>query len=402
MSIVVTTSRRPGRATVRQSIAATGYFGVLPAALLTADGKDTPVAYTARRMGANLQSILLCDRLRRQHAGAPVWLRIGTTPMMLVIHREDVRAIVDGVPHTFAVDARRSATIAGRSSALALSRQGGNEPYTMLAQAMSVAAKDSDTSQIVADHASAMLKAHHRQVSFEQWRWMHLRFMRHILIGEAAAHNDEPALIEVNERRTRGPRTTRYGGDNRRTPLTAPLPSGTDVQFDLAVNVAANALAVNTFRAFQLLTARPPVCIGPLYLKACLRESSRLWPTVSGLIRKTTTDTIWGGQTVSAGSHLLIANCFGHRDRRRIDFADEFVPSQWLPGGHAVNEPLFNGFGHQRSKNSAQDLALICGASVLSTMIEASDWRPVSTVVDGSHRIDYEPPAAHPVLRSAW
>ena len=62
----------------------------------------------------------------------------------------------------------------------------------------------------------------------------------------------------------------------------------------------------------------------------------RLWPTTPMLSRETTTEDVeWGGETVPAGTQVLIVNTFGHRDRDRIDYADRFAPEEWIEGDAA-------------------------------------------------------------------
>lgn len=358
MQAPVTSPRRPVHATARQSIAATTYFGVLPTALGWFASRPAGAA-AARRADATLQTILLCDRLRRDHGGAPVWLRVGGRPLLLVIHREDVRAALDGTPAPFTIEPRPQS---GRRRNTAVATTSHRQWRAVIDSAMHVAAGDSRTAKIAAAQALAVLDAGNGRIEAVEWRRAHHRVLDQVMRIHSGA-----------DYRARGG-----------TAATA--------RAHLLAGVA-DTLADNTFRTLQLLSVRPPACGGRMYLTACLREAARLWPASSGVVRDTTRDTVWGGRAVRCGTRLLVVNSFGHRDRRRVAFADEFMPGEWLAGGHALREPLFNGFGHVRRTDPGQALALACGGAMLSTVMERVGLRPVDGVLDGDGRVRYCPPA---------
>jgi cytochrome P450 len=79
------------------------------------------------------------------------------------------------------------------------------------------------------------------------------------------------------------------------------------------------------------LTATEDV-VGLAYLRACLQEAMRLWPTMPLLSRERLVDLTWNGATVPAGTQVLIFNTFHHRDRERIEYADRFAPEEWTDG----------------------------------------------------------------------
>src|SRR5436305_1354584 len=66
------------------------------------------------------------------------------------------------------------------------------------------------------------------------------------------------------------------------------------------------------------------------FLRACLLESVRLWPTTPMILRQTTRETSWNGQSMPVGTGILIFAPFFHRDPTRLPFADRFVPDVWL------------------------------------------------------------------------
>jgi cytochrome P450 len=72
------------------------------------------------------------------------------------------------------------------------------------------------------------------------------------------------------------------------------------------------------------------------YLRACILESVRLWPTTPTILRDTTDDTTWGRGaqrfTISKGAGLMIVTPAFHRDSELLPFADQFSPEIWLDG----------------------------------------------------------------------
>lgn len=67
------------------------------------------------------------------------------------------------------------------------------------------------------------------------------------------------------------------------------------------------------------------------HLRACLRESLRLWPPVPALSRVTTEETCWYGTPLPAGTHVLVPFA-PHQRAPRLPYADSFAPEIWLDG----------------------------------------------------------------------
>jgi cytochrome P450 len=66
------------------------------------------------------------------------------------------------------------------------------------------------------------------------------------------------------------------------------------------------------------------------FLRACLLDTVRLWPTTPMILRQTSADTTWNGQRLPTGAGVLIFTPFFHRDPARLAFADRFAPDIWL------------------------------------------------------------------------
>lgn len=103
-----------------------------------------------------------------------------------------------------------------------------------------------------------------------------------------------------------------------------------------------------TFRALALLAAHPEhakraqVEIAENlpqpapkhdYLRACVLESLRLWPTTPMVLRQTTEEIEWKNGIMPAKTSVLLLAPYFHRDERFLDNANQFDPDFWLHGG---------------------------------------------------------------------
>lgn len=85
----------------------------------------------------------------------------------------------------------------------------------------------------------------------------------------------------------------------------------------------------------RVLDGRPP---GPgdlpqlPFLDAVLKETMRLYPPAWALGREAASDCEIGGHPVPAGTQIFISQWVLHRDGRRFDRPEEFVPERWLDG----------------------------------------------------------------------
>jgi cytochrome P450 len=69
------------------------------------------------------------------------------------------------------------------------------------------------------------------------------------------------------------------------------------------------------------------------FLRACILESLRLWPTTPMVLRQTTEETTWETGVMPAGTGVLLFAPFFHRDDERLPYANQFAPHIWLEQG---------------------------------------------------------------------
>lgn len=105
---------------------------------------------------------------------------------------------------------------------------------------------------------------------------------------------------------------------------------------------------MTTFRALALLASHPAHAerareeVGARnrsgdthlpYVRACVLESLRLWPTTPMVLRQTTEATTWESGVMPEKTGVLLFAPFFHRDDERLSYADQLAPEVWLAEG---------------------------------------------------------------------
>ncbi|WP_280455950.1 cytochrome P450, partial [Nocardia brasiliensis] len=118
------------------------------------------------------------------------------------------------------------------------------------------------------------------------------------------------------------------------------------------------------------------------YLRACVLESVRLWPTTPLILRDTTEDTVWrsGNErfTVEKGAALLIAAVAFHRDESQLPFAHDFAPDIWV-NGVAEQYPQLVPFSAGPAACPGRDLVLFVTSMLLAELVRTCTFELRST-----------------------
>jgi cytochrome P450 len=121
-------------------------------------------------------------------------------------------------------------------------------------------------------------------------------------------------------------------------------------------------------------TDRPGEPLLRPYLRACVLESVRLWPTTPTILRDTTEDTTWrdGAQrfSIASGAGLMIVTPAFHRDDQLLPFAHQFAPDIWLDG-RAHQYPQLVPFSAGPAECPGRNLVLLVTSTVLANLVGA-------------------------------
>ncbi len=114
-------------------------------------------------------------------------------------------------------------------------------------------------------------------------------------------------------------------------------------------------------------------------LRACVRESLRLYPVVPDLIRVTRAETEWRGVRYPAGTSVLVPAAFHQRDPERVPAAHVFVPGRWKNPG-ADQDIRMAPFSHGDGRCPGDQLGLMATAALCAEVLRGhrvTGTRPV-------------------------
>lgn len=125
-------------------------------------------------------------------------------------------------------------------------------------------------------------------------------------------------------------------------------------------------------------SADPAAALMRPFLRSCVLDSLRLWPTTPMILRDTTEDTEWGSGsgrfTVEKGAAVMIATPAFHRDDQLLPFAHEFVPGIWLDG-QAQLYPQLAPFSAGPAECPGRNLVLFVTSSVLANLLSRLEFQ---------------------------
>ena len=371
---------------------------------------------------AEAQGFALVDGLVKRHGPGPFFVRVATDEALLLHDPADIEFVLGGSPDPFASDpdAKKKGMTAFQPHALTLSR--GDLWRNRRAFAESVLATGQPLHPLAGRFLQICEEAADEVGEVGQHdgiRWPDLndalqRITRRVVFGDAAAA-DRELTAQLETLMAAGNSTPgkpaegydafvqhlqRYVDEPDRDSLVgmfadAPHDDSTRVTEQVIhwLFAMGDTLALNLMRTLALLATHgeqlhevraelaeadlaDPESVASLdYLAGCILEAMRLWPTTPLFGRVTTRDIRFpGGQTLSAGTQVLIYNLFNHRNRHRVPYADKFAPGEWA-AGDAGESWLFNFFSHGPQGCPGAGLSIFLGQAFLVQLL--AYWSPV-------------------------
>ncbi|WP_158754665.1 cytochrome P450 [Streptomyces sp. NRRL F-2580] len=116
-------------------------------------------------------------------------------------------------------------------------------------------------------------------------------------------------------------------------------------------------------------------------LRACVRESLRLYPVVPDLIRVTRAETEWRGVRYPAGTSVLLPAAFHQRDPERVPAAHVFVPGRWK-NPRADQDIRMAPFSHGGGRCPGDQLGLMITAALCAEVLRGHRVRSTRPVLD--------------------
>ncbi len=110
------------------------------------------------------------------------------------------------------------------------------------------------------------------------------------------------------------------------------------------------------------------------YLRACVLESLRLWPTTPMVLRQSTETTLWENGAMPSDTSLLILAPYFHRDDRHLASANRFDPDLWLQPEGTGTWPLIP-FSGGTGICPGRRLVLLVTSTVLARLLSHREFR---------------------------
>jgi cytochrome P450 len=374
----------------------------------------------AERYGFDTAAVRLLQRMRSKYGKGPLLLRLPFRSQAVLLDPDHVRRVLDESPDPFATaSTEKQAALAHFEPKNALVSHGPErtarrqlneqvlEPYHATHPL-------SERFLPILDEEVGLLLEQVDQVGELRWKdfsdaWF--RIVRRIIFGDSA--RDDTRITDLMaELRSAGnwaflhPRRTDLRDELHRrirsylergepgslaavmaSRLRSPMqaPENQIPQWLFAFDPAAMA----TFRALALLATHPDqaerACAEATggvaaarphrpFLRACILESLRLWPTTPLILRQTTRDTEWENGMMPAQTGVLIFAPFFHRDDERLPFAHAFHPDVWIEDDPEVKgfPPRiwpFVPFSGGKAHCPGQSLVLLLTSNMLAALI---------------------------------
>jgi len=338
----------------------------------------------AERLGLDTRAVRCLQRLRRIYGSGPLILAIPGRRQTVLLSSDDVHRVLDGAPEPFA-----PATLE-KISALA-----HFEPKASLASGPPERAerRHFHDEMLESDRpVHSMADAIFARVEEEAWRllghagaeltWPAFteawhRAVRRVILGDGARddaaltnmlaklrgaanwaflHPGRPALRQQFHR-SLGAHLARAEPGSLAARIAARPNSNETAAVDQVTHwlFAFDAAGIATFRALALVATQPnaqdragiETSVGEAgrpkdlpFLRACILESVRLWPTTPAIFRETTREVTSGGGRLPKHAQILVYVPFFHRDDENLPQAHRFAPELWFGAGTEGRWPL--------------------------------------------------------------
>ena len=369
----------------------------------------------AERLGLDRKAIRHMQSFRSRYGEGPLLVRNPVRPQAVIFAAGDVRRVLSETPEPFSpASSEKRAALSHFEPDTSLISAG---PERAARRALNDAALESGTAvhsladgfmRIVGEEGAALLRAADALGSldwplfFEAW----MRVARRVVLGEGARADNE--LTEMIARlRSRAnwafalPRRRRLraafharlqahlsraepgslAGRIASLPAFArAAPTHQVAQWLFAFDPAGMA----TFRTLALLATHPDMMKRAraeiaardrtsrsdlTFLRACVVDTLRLYPTTPMVLRQGTRQTEWKAGVLPAGTGFLIYAPFFHRDDQRMPAADRFDPDRWLRKDPAEASPLIP-FSAGPAACPARQLVPMLASAMLAEMLD--------------------------------
>ncbi|MEO3785087.1 cytochrome P450 [Actinocorallia sp. B10E7] len=407
---------------IRASVADTLKVGAVVMAPTVARGviaRRPRAVALAEGLQADLRAGRLLQRLRHRYGRGPLQLSLPGRSYALLLSPEDVRRALTESPEPFSLDSREKHAALSRFQphGVLISRGADREDRRAFNEEVldtdhSVHRLSGEISRKIEGEAAALVGVieDSGELGWGEFRTAWWRTVRRIVLGDEARddHRVSDLLTRLRmdanwsfarprrravharfQRRLEGYLRKAEQGSLAGLAAKAPKTARTDpaqqvpqwlFAYEPAGMAAFRALALLAAHPEHMRRARREAESGALelpFLRACVQESLRLWPTTPAILRESTRETVWHGRTMPAGTGMLIFTPFLHRDDQLLPFADSFAPDIWLDGTAEENWSIVP-FSAGPGECPGRQLVLLSVSLFLAGLLREHDFRQVA------------------------
>ncbi|MCC9742780.1 cytochrome P450 [Streptomyces sp. MNU89] len=380
----------------------------------------------AERLQLDRGGVATVRLLRERHGAGPLLMRLAGRSVLLLLDPGDVRRVLDGTPRPFGPASweKRGALTQFQPHGSLITRGTERAPRRRLNEealetdrplhhlAPTVAGTVGEEARLLADRCAVT-----GQLAWDDFAAYWWRTVRRTVLGDAA--RDDHRLTEELGRlreaanwsvllpRRRALRARflehlrrRAEGAGPDTLAAAAMARAEETGADPVSQIAHwlfafDAAGMTVFRTLALLTTHPEDGrrardeiggTGPgtprtlPFLRACVLDTVRLWPTTPAVLRQTTEDIEWDGRTVPARTTVLAYAPYFHRGDPHAPYADRFTPGMWLDG-RARSDPALVPFSGGPGVCPGENIVLLHTSTWLAAMLgERLTYRLASRV----------------------
>ena len=370
------------------------------------------------RLDLERRAIRRMQALRRRHDGPLLIGPVGGRRWALLLTPDDVRRVLDETPEPFATSTlEKRAALSQFQPKGALISQGSERAdrrrfnETVLQIDAPVHGLADRFLAVVAEEAQRLIASDRVELGWKAFSTSWFRIVRRVVFGDAA--RDDVAITALVDRlrsyanwalllRPRrhlrdeffarlNEHLSRAEPGSLASVMTA-VPKSRQTAPDHQVPqwlFAFDPAGMTTFRTLALLAAHPDRMLHALdelrthdlrdlpFLRACVLESLRLWPTAPLILRETTIETAWRNESMPPHTGVIIFTPYFHRDEERLAYANLFAPDIWLADRspeHSAIVPFSGG----PARCPGRQLVLLLTSAMVATLISHRDLRAAS------------------------
>lgn len=405
-------------ASVRDTMLVVG-TAVLPALASGVIRRPPRLMGRVARWDADARAIAVLQRLRARYGPQPVRLRVPGRSMAMVLDPGDVGRLLAASPEPFSPATRE------KVAALAHFQPHGVLVGTRADRARRRALDERalDTHQPVHAAAASLTRtvreetedlrteiARTGELTWDRFATSWWRVVRRVVLGDAARDDRELtdllgrlrsaanwSLLAPRRKKVRAELTRRLrsivdsaepGSLAHRARQAGGVDDADQVPHWL---FAFDAAGMVTLRTLALLATHPERAERALieiqqtdrerphglpYLRACLLDTARLWPTTPMVLRESTAPTEWGRCVFPAATTFVVYTPLFHRDTTQLPYANRFAPDIWLDG-RASASPALVPFSAGPADCPGRNVVLLIASTLLAELLRGLDFRLV-------------------------